>query len=430
MYINSPLLHKFKSNSLAKDSFWALLGSGIGKGLSLIAGIFVARLLGSEVYGEYGTIRTTLIYIAIVSTFGFGYTATKYVAEYKIDGSLKLRSLVYKILMITFYVSTVLALLFIIFANDISLLLKSANLSILLKRYSILIIFNALVTTQIAIISGFKNFKATSIINIYSGVIVFVCSILFTYFWGLDGAILALLFSFLVQLILNQIVIIKELRKVLESNNIFTWKETLPLIKFSTPIALQESLYSIVHWATLWLLIEFSDYTQVGLSSAGALWQSVVIFIPAMLKNVMFSYLTTDKKSNQLTKQLIIINFICSLIPSVIVILLSSVISNFYGYSFNGVRTIIILSVSSSVFISISEVYCYKLISNNYPWFVFFSRFIRDIFILSSAYIVFIHINSSEAMYLSLISLIASIIYLIVIAIFTKRLFYISNVSK
>ena len=67
----SLLFIQLKRSSLFKDSFWALLGSVIGKGLSLIAGIAVARFLGKELYGEYGTIKTTLTYIAIVSTFGF-----------------------------------------------------------------------------------------------------------------------------------------------------------------------------------------------------------------------------------------------------------------------------------------------------------------------------------------------------------------------
>ena len=54
--INRVSLHTFcerlKSSDLFKDSFWALAGSALGKGLSLLAGIAVARFLGKEVYGE------------------------------------------------------------------------------------------------------------------------------------------------------------------------------------------------------------------------------------------------------------------------------------------------------------------------------------------------------------------------------------------
>lgn len=49
------------------------------------------------------------------------------------------------------------------------------------------------------------------------------------------------------------------------------------MLGFSIPVALQESLYTIVHWIGLLLLIHFANYGEVGLSSAAALWQSVVI---------------------------------------------------------------------------------------------------------------------------------------------------------
>ncbi|HIX44931.1 MAG TPA: oligosaccharide flippase family protein, partial [Candidatus Barnesiella excrementipullorum] len=47
-------LDRLKQSSIFKDSFWALLGNVLGKGLALIAGIVVARFLGNETYGEYG----------------------------------------------------------------------------------------------------------------------------------------------------------------------------------------------------------------------------------------------------------------------------------------------------------------------------------------------------------------------------------------
>lgn len=412
-------INKIKSSPLAIDSFWTLLGSGIGKGLSLIAGIFVARLLGSETYGEYGTIRTTLIYIAIVSTFGFGYTATKFIAEYLKRDSKRLNSLVRKFLIITISFSIILSLLFTIFAEDIAQFLKDSNLATLLKRYSILIVFNAIVGTQIAIISGFKNFRSVSIVNIWSGIIVFVGSIVLTYLWGIDGSLLTLLVSFIVQALMNQIIISKKLR-TLKYNSILPWQEVLPIIRFSIPVALQESLYTIVHWSTLWLLIYYSDYTQVGISSAGSLWQSMVLFIPAMLKNVMFSYLTTNKYEKRLTNKLIYVNLISSLLPALIVIFLSGLLLDFYGPSFNGVQYVITICVLSSVVISVSEVYCYKLISEDKPWFVFLSRFLRDIVIFLSAYILLKKYQSNEALYIAIISFIANLLYLVFISFMNR----------
>lgn len=404
------------------DSFWSLLGSGIGKGLSLIAGIFVAKLLGSEIYGEYGTIRTTLVYIAIVSTFGFGYTATKFVAELYTQQSHKLRSLVSKILLFTIGFSAILAILFYTFANEISIFIKAPDLAELLRNYSVLIVLNALVSTQIAILSGLKKFKSLSNINIWSGIVVFIASIILTYVWGINGALIALLLSFVVQAIYSQFIIHRALPEDVYGNDFYQTSEFRPIILFSVPIALQESLYTVVHWTTLWLLITYSNFTQVGISSAGALWQSMVIFIPSMLKNVMFSYFTTSDKKSHLRNKLIFINFFSSAIPVIIIVLFSSLIANYYGDSFTGLRPVIVVSVMSSIFICMSEVYCYELISDNHQWRVFFSRLIRDSLIILFTFIVFLHINQNQALNLAIISLIGNIIYLFTIRWMAIRL--------
>ena len=64
------IIERIRQSPLFKDSMWSLIGSTVGRGLSLIAGILVARFLGKDIYGEYGIIKTTLIYIEIFSTFG------------------------------------------------------------------------------------------------------------------------------------------------------------------------------------------------------------------------------------------------------------------------------------------------------------------------------------------------------------------------
>ena len=64
-----PLWCRLQKSALFKDSMWSLIGSTIGRGLSLVAGILVARFLGKDIYGEYGIIKTTLVYIEIFFSF-------------------------------------------------------------------------------------------------------------------------------------------------------------------------------------------------------------------------------------------------------------------------------------------------------------------------------------------------------------------------
>ena len=138
------LLVNLKKGSLVKDSFWALFGNVVRQGLALVSGIVVARFLGKEVYGEFGTIRTTLVYIAIVSTFGFGYTATKYVAEYVIKNPGKIKSLVRLIVRITLVFSAMLGVALFVFSKQIAGFLDAPHLSVSLKIASPVVVLNAL----------------------------------------------------------------------------------------------------------------------------------------------------------------------------------------------------------------------------------------------------------------------------------------------
>ena len=137
-----------------------------------------------------------------------------------------------------------------------------------------------------------------------TGAAGFIGSIIMTWFWGLTGALGALMLSFVVQVILNQIIIRHALTQY-NSNEKVSRSEIYSMLGFSIPVALQESLYTIVHWIGLLLLIHFANYGEVGLSSAAALWQSVVIFVPAMLnvkvvqsEVMLISLHTSDTEAN------------------------------------------------------------------------------------------------------------------------------------
>lgn len=416
----SVFVNKAKSNALAKDSFWALFGSFIGKGLALIAGIIVARFLGKDVYGEYGIIKNTLVYIAIVSSFGFGYTATKYIADSKEKGGETLRWLVNGIELFTFLFSLVLSFLLWRFASPIALFLKAPELAPIFRQFFSIIIFNAITTTQVGILSGFKMFKENAKVNGISGIVVFVFSVGLTYLWGLKGAVVALMASFLVQSLLNEWYIRRALRSI-KNHNKGTRASFLSMLSFSLPIALQESLYTIIQWLKTYLLILFANYGEVGLSSAAGTWGSIVIFIPGVLKNVMFSHLTTSPDHKTLVNRLLLINLVSTVLPVLCVIVCSGLISSFYGPTFEALPVVLNISMLSAVFVSLSEVYCYEFISKGKPWTVFSARFFRDSSNLLLGWLFLSNVSGRQAMYLSCASLIGNVLFFVVLWLFYLR---------
>lgn len=402
------------NNTLLRDSLWAYIGSCVGKLMALVAGILIARFLGKELYGEYGTVKNTLTYAAIVSSFGFGYSATKFIADYIINKKEKIRSLVKTVTMITVLLGVLLSLVVSIFSSPIAVFLESPHLEMPLRYLSVLVLFNSLTATQTAILSGFKKFKELAYVNVVTGAVTLVASAILTFYYGLYGAIVALLLAFIAQAIYSHVAIHNELKKY-ESDEKLTLSEVKSLLSFSTPIALQESLYTITSSCSLFLMIKYANYGEVGLNAAASTWESIVIFIPGVLKNVMFSYLSSSNNHQKLVTSLLRYNFFASLIPTLLFILCSRIIVSMYGDNFSALTPVLLVALVAAVVVSVSEVLCYEFISKGKPWTVFLARTCRDCLSLLGTYILLINVNSMQAFGAKTIGLVCQIIFFLLL---------------
>lgn len=371
---------RLNNSPLFKDSFWALLGSVLGKGLSLLAGVVVARFLGREIYGEYGLIKSTLLYISVFSTLGLGYTGTRYIAKLHEGNQNEIKHIIRLIYRITLVSSALMALVLCAFAEQVAVIIKAPEMTSSLRLTAIIIVINAVNTSQIGVMSGLKMFKRTAINNTYAGVLTFVTSTLFTYYWGLDGSIISLFVSMLFNAWINFISIKKYCTPFGDKHeSIYKTKE---IVTFSIPIALQESLYSLVTWLGSYLIIYYAGYGELGINSAALQWSSVVLFIPGVLKNVTLSYFSSSDNGTSLRKKMILVNFMATFIPCVFIAAFSGIINRFYGGTFTNLNIVLIISCSGSIFSSISSVIIYELISIGRNWSVFFIRLSRDLCVL------------------------------------------------
>lgn len=378
----SNLKYRLLGSKLINDSFWSLLGNIISKGLALVSGIVVARLLGKDIYGEYGIIRNTLLYIGLFSTFGLGYTATKFVAEYKNNKPEYTKLLSRYTSKITLSISVFLMLLLFFTADYFAeRVLSAPHLSTPLRFLSVIIVFNALTTTQIGVLAGLGKFKELARINTITGVVTFVSSCILTYYYKLNGALAALLIT----QILNYVFNYKLINKNIPKNIIDTKSDKILLkeiINFSTPVALQESFYYIFDWVNSILLIKLASYGELGLYSAAMQWNALILFIPSILRNVILANLSEankdEVKHSRIIKITLIINVSVTFILAVIVFLFSSLINKLYGISFEGLDKLIGFVVLLPIFGSISNVYAQAYMSKGMNWLMFYLRIIRD----------------------------------------------------
>ncbi|MCL2097293.1 MAG: oligosaccharide flippase family protein [Bacteroidales bacterium] len=409
-------IHKLKESSLFKDSLWSLLGNTTGYGLALIAGIIVARFLGKDIYGEYGMIKSTLLNIAVFSTFGLGYTVTKFVAESKNKANQCIRQITFSSINITLVTSTLFALFLFFFSKHVATYLNAVHLSLSLRIFAVIIIFNALSTVQIGILAGFNEFKSIAINKGIVGITTFVLSVILTYFWEIEGALSALLIATILNCVLNNIIVRKKLQPYSRIER-STENIVKQLLLFSLPITLQEGVYSITHWLCIAILVKLSNYGEVGLYSAAIQWSGIILFIPGILKNVALSHLsgTNDNITQHkiIFKRMLFVSFISTLIPCLIVFIFADFISSFYGESFIRLPLILNISVFTTIFTAMQTLYIQNYISMNKIWIHFYLSASFNILTLVLAFLLISNNVINGAYMLILSQLVISIIRLL-----------------
>lgn len=403
--------NRLMNSELFKDSFWALFGNTVAKGLALIIGIVVANLLGSEDYGRYSLIKSTLIYIAIFSTFGLGHTGTKYVAQYKEEKIEYLNYICRDIIFISLCTSGFIAALVLIFTPQIASFIEMEGMNNTIRLSAIAVIFNAINHAQTGILAGFKKFKTISNYNMATGLYLCGAAIVLTYFWGLNGTVLALGSSYFFNFILNRITLNKLRRELAPIQKKISFKRDM--VKFSLPLALQEGLQSLANWATIAVLVKLSNYSEYGIYSAAHTWTAAISFIPAILRNVTLSYLSG---SNMNRKRVVKIMFLVNLISSgtffLIVFLFSGIITSSYNNSFEGLQSVLNILVFSSVFGTMGSVFIQELISSSRNWLSFAISLTKSIITIGLGAVLIVSFSVTGALSFAISALIGNFVYL------------------
>lgn len=380
--------------NLARDSFWAVVGNGLGNGLLLLAGILIARLLGADLYGEYGVVKSTMMYSATFATFGLGITATKYISQYIQQHCARALRIIHDTLFITFIFSTFVAICLLIGAGWIAEWKEAQNLTLAFRMLSVIIIVKALVTAQQGILAGLGDFKNVGINNIFSGLSMLVFATGLTYLWGLRGALAALLLSQVVCLVLNFVVIRKHKKElVTEEQDVHNY---IPeLLRFSLPVAMQEGLYAICNWLAIMALKQYASEGDVGIFTAALQWNLLVQMIPNLLANVVLAHLsgtTQDKQAHKSTlRTMMVVNIACAIVPFAVIFPLCGFISTFYGAGFESMAVVLKILLLDAVFFSITTVLKSEFLATGHNWWLLIIRTLKDLSLVILVYVLLLH---------------------------------------
>lgn len=415
------LKQKLLSSKLFKDSFWAVFGNGVGNCLLLIAGIIIARLLGKDLYGEYGMVKTTMFHIASFSTLGLGFTSTKFIADAVQNHPNRIKSIIKSSLGATLLFSVFLCVLLIISAERLAFYIEEPSTAPAFRALGLIVVFRALNTVSAGVLAGFKSFKRIGINSIISGSVLLVLSSFLTYKYGIVGSFIALALSQFVNAALNMSSVLAHFFSAIGDEEIA--KE---VIRFTLPVAIQEFSYMLCIWGGTLLLTKYASLGDVGLWSAASQWNAIILFIPQLLSNVILSYLSGLSKHREMhsnvMRKMLLINFICSFLPFIIIYLLAGFITSFYGPTFIDLKYILRVLTLSTIFMCLSNVYQSDLLSKGKNWLLLTLRVIRDMLMLFLLWLVLRNGVISAALAYSWIYVIIYFIYYILMIITQKSI--------
>lgn len=295
MYLIDNLKFKYQNSSIVRrvfsGAFWSLTGVALAKTFVLVASIFCARILGTSHFGELGIVRSTIGMFVVLGASGLGYTANKYIAEFR---AKKLKDKISNIYNLTFCFGTAIGLLITIsvflsakYISDV--LLKNSHLYLSIELGAILLFMSIFNSVQNGVISGFERFKVVAINTFISSFFESLGIVIGAFFYGIEGAIVGYGISFVIWAILNYL----SIRKIFLEEDIiivhkFLTKKDFSIIwNFSIPAMMNTIMVVPSFWLIKTMLVNYVSFESLGIYEVADQWKVIVLFVPGAIANIL-----------------------------------------------------------------------------------------------------------------------------------------------
>ena len=399
----SNLFKNFLKSDINKyflfNVIWSVLSTIINKVLVLFSTILIARFLGQNVYGELAIIKSNTNLFVSFASLGLSLTATKYIAQYRINDKIKTAKIIGLVNTITI-IAVFLSTLILFFSSDIfaDYILNIPHLSFEIKLSSLIVVFTTLTSLQVGIISGFQNFKEIARNTIKSGILGFFFQLLLTYFCGLGGAIIGLVLSLFFFWITNFISIKKIINKQYP-NYIFSkyiFEEFNLLIRFSLPTFLIAIFMELSRWFSYRQMTNFKDgFREMAIFDVSYQWLVAISFIPAIISQVSLPLLSKTIDDKEVYSEIFFKNFKINLLISILICFFfcffSANILSLYGNEYMRSTDVFIYLVICSTIAAINSSIWQITTSSGHMWINFYINLFWCIIL-----IIFVFIFSRE----------------------------------
>jgi O-antigen/teichoic acid export membrane protein len=298
----------------------ARLRAGIGlnltatvfnQGSTFAVNLVVANLLGRERFGEYTMVLATLATLGMLGQLSMGYTATKYLAEFR-SSDRERASRVLSLCGVTAMIAaTIAAVGLAALAPTIAQrVLDAPQLTTALRLSAVAVfftVFNGFLTGTLA---GLESYRVIARAAVASGTLYFGCCVLLAWRSGLTGAVAGVALAAAAQCAILALLAKHEIaRHGIRLTARDLGREQAVVSRFALPASASGFLTLPAIWGAAALLAAQPEgYEQLALFGAANSFRTMVLFLPQTINTVGMSVINNESSSGPESRRVFWLN--------------------------------------------------------------------------------------------------------------------------
>lgn len=274
--------------SVIKSGLYLVFSTGTKVILGIIGIKIISYYIGSSGFGMLGQFMSLMSVIAITAGGGISNGIISKVSQYKNDSG-KINDIISAGFWIGIFFSLILGLLLLLFSNFISIqLFEVSDYGFVIRILAFLQVFNVFAVVFGGYLNGLQRSKFFSVLTIISAIVGTLGLVLLVYFFNVPGAMLGLIWLAISPGVLFLAFYFFDIKNEIQLFRLEkTEKENVKsLLKYSLMLVLSAFLLPIVQVLVRKLILENSNWSQVGYWQASSkLSESGLVFLNVIMVN-------------------------------------------------------------------------------------------------------------------------------------------------
>ena len=260
--------------------------------------VAVARIVGREQFGQFGMIQNTAVTLAGVAQLATGYTATKYVAEFRGSDKARTGRIIGVCSAVAGFTALIAALVLCLGAPWLAArTLRAPELTTALMLSSAFVCFATMNGYQGGALAGLESYAAMAKALMVASAANLVLAIGGAVLWGVPGVLAGLGLGAAVQwLVFRRVLAAETAAHAIRISYRGGWTERTIILRFALPASLSGVVATMAAWgANAVVARQPGGFDQLGLYNAANSMRSLILFGPLLLNRVSMSLLNHER---------------------------------------------------------------------------------------------------------------------------------------